>query len=61
MADDEVTAKPCKVCNNILASNLERCIHCGAANPIKEEKKDPPLWPWILASIVLLLFLLSSG
>ncbi len=56
MAPPKVTAKNCKVCGGVLASNVQKCIHCGASEPIK--KKDPPLWPWAVAFSVLIVLLL---
>ena len=58
MAAPEVTAKSCKICNNVLASNVTKCIHCGASDPIK--KADPPFWPWLLAFFILLLLLMGA-
>ncbi len=57
MAPPKVTAKNCKICGKVLASNLVICIHCGASEPIK--KKDPPLWPWaVFFSVVIFLLLI---
>jgi len=57
MAPPKVTAKNCKICGGVLASDKKTCIHCGAADPIK--KKDSPLWPWaVFLSVVVVLLLL---
>lgn len=57
MAPPKVTAKSCKVCGRVLASDVKACIHCGASDPIK--KKDPPIWPWaVFLSVVVVLLLL---
>jgi len=58
MAAPKVTAKCCKICNNVLASNVKVCIHCGVCDPIK--KPDAPFWPWILAFVIVLIFLLGD-
>lgn len=58
MADDEVKAKCCKVCNGVLASNRKSCIHCGACDPIK--KDEALFWPWVLVFVVIALLLLGD-
>ena len=57
MAPPKVTAKNCKVCGGVLASDQKKCLHCGAGDPIK--KKEPPLWPWaVFFSVILVLLML---
>ena len=39
MAAPKVTAKHCKVCGGVLASNVQKCIHCEAKEFIRKHRK----------------------
>lgn len=59
MAKDKIKPAICKICHNVLASNQVLCGYCGAPDPIK--KKEPSIWPWVVAFLIFLVLLLNGS